>query len=219
MFLKIKKFLFLPIGKKTLLVKSIFFNPFYHLIYFFQKIFFDRKKSYYDFKNSKKYPEYLQSGTALRYIHPIAEIYCQGKGLDIGGGSTPFKNARNIDPDFTYNNDANIVYENALNINEKDNSQDFIFSSHCLEHLEKPFKSLREFKRVLKNGGIIFLYLPHPGNEMWLKENLEFHLWQPTPKKILRMFKCLNIETIEKSFIADAYHSFHIVGRVHHDKV
>lgn len=219
MFSKIKKFLFLPIEKKFLFIKSIFFNPLYHLIYFLKKIFLERKISYHDFKNSKKYPEYLQHGTAIRYIHPIAEIYCQGKGLDIGGGSTPLENARNIDPNNTYNNDGNMVNENAININEKDNSQDFIFSSHCLEHLDKPFKSLREFKRVLKNKGIIFLYLPHPGNELWLKENLEFHLWQPTPKKILRMFKYLNIEVIEKSFVADAYHSFHIVGRVHHDNI
>ena len=153
----------------------------------------------------------------MRYIYPIAEIYCKGRGLDIGGGLAPFGNARNIDPDFNEKN-KNSLNESALNINEKNFSQDYIFSSHCLEHLDRPFKSLREFKRVLKDKGIIFLYLPHPGNEMWLKENLEYHLWQPTPKKILRMFNYLDIEVVEKSFVADAYHSFHIVGRVHHDK-
>jgi SAM-dependent methyltransferase len=217
MIFKIRKFLSLSLNKKLLLIKSIIFVPFYYLIFFFQKLFFQRIKSYKDFKNILRYPQYLQTGTALRYIYPIAEIYCKGKGLDIGGGSAPFSNSRNIDPDFN-NKEENSSNENALNINEKNLSQDYIFSSHCLEHLDMPFKALREFKRVLKDKGIIFLYLPHPGNELWLKENLEYHLWQPTPKKILRMFNYLDIEVIEKSFVADAYHSFHIVGTVHHDK-
>jgi SAM-dependent methyltransferase len=208
---KINKFLSLSFLKKILLFKNFILVPLYYLLFIFKKLFLQRIKSYKDFENRHNYPNYLQFGYAARYIAPIAEIYCKGRGLDIGGGSTPFKNSKNIDPDFFD------LKENAYEIFEENNSQDYIFSSHCMEHLERPFKALREFKRVLKHNGIIFLYLPHPGNELWLKENLNFHLWQPTPKKLLRMFKALNIEVVDKSFSADAYHSFYLVGKVKYD--
>jgi len=38
---------------------------------------------------------------------------------------------------------------------------DFVFSSHLLEHLEKPLDALKEWWRVIKQGGYLVLYLPH----------------------------------------------------------
>lgn len=41
-------------------------------------------------------------------------------------------------------------------------SMDYVFSSHCLEHLKKPLNYiLYEWVRVLKPGGLLILYLPH----------------------------------------------------------
>jgi len=167
---KINKFLSLSFLKKILFFKDFILVTFYYLLFIFKKLFLQRIKSYKDFENRHNYPNYLQIGYAAKYIAPIAEIYCKGRGLDIRGGSTPFKNSKNIDPDFFDSK------ENVYEIFEENNSQDYIFSSHCMEHLARPFKALREFKKVLKHNGIIFLYLPHPGNELWLKENLNFHL-------------------------------------------
>lgn len=40
-------------------------------------------------------------------------------------------------------------------------SYDFVLSSHMLEHSANPLKALREWKRVLKPGGLLLLVLPH----------------------------------------------------------
>lgn len=41
-----------------------------------------------------------------------------------------------------------------------DGSQDFVIANHLLEHLPDPIGALREWYRLLKGGGILFLALP-----------------------------------------------------------
>jgi len=38
---------------------------------------------------------------------------------------------------------------------------DYVLSSHCLEHLANPLGALKEWKRVLKNEGLLVLVVPH----------------------------------------------------------
>src|SRR5215469_18626775 len=42
-----------------------------------------------------------------------------------------------------------------------DNSQDAVFSSHCLEHAENCRSAIAEWFRVLKIGGFLILAVPH----------------------------------------------------------
>lgn len=42
-----------------------------------------------------------------------------------------------------------------------DESQDFVISSHVLEHFPDPIKALKEWYRVIRNGGYIFMIVPH----------------------------------------------------------
>ncbi len=42
----------------------------------------------------------------------------------------------------------------------KDNELDYVVSSHNLEHYQDTIKTLREWKRVLKPGGILGVILP-----------------------------------------------------------
>ena len=42
-----------------------------------------------------------------------------------------------------------------------DNSVDFVVSSHVIEHFPDPFKALREWYRVVKPGGYLYIIAPH----------------------------------------------------------
>lgn len=42
-----------------------------------------------------------------------------------------------------------------------DASYDWVYSSHCLEHLDDPREALRNWWRVLRPGGKLILYVPH----------------------------------------------------------
>lgn len=43
----------------------------------------------------------------------------------------------------------------------EDKSYDCVFSSHVLEHVANPLRALFEWKRVLKDGGVLLLVVPH----------------------------------------------------------
>ena len=79
--------------------------------------------------------------------------YCQGVGLDIGYGGDPVtENVRGWDFE---HGDAH--YLQGL----EDESFDFVYSSHLLEHLPDCEVALQNWWRVLKPGGYLILYLPH----------------------------------------------------------
>ena len=80
--------------------------------------------------------------------------YCLGKGIDIGCGPDPVTQEV-VQWDFP-RGDAYDLSSFA------DESFDFLFSSHCLEHLFFQTAALAEWMRVIKVGGRMILYLPHP---------------------------------------------------------
>lgn len=43
----------------------------------------------------------------------------------------------------------------------KDSSYDCVLACHCLEHIANPLRALTEWKRVLKDDGLLLLILPH----------------------------------------------------------
>lgn len=84
--------------------------------------------------------------------------YCQGKGLDIGfagyvEGSKPITNSIGIDRDYPGYDGINLPFS--------EGSQDFVYSSHCLEHIEDYKGTIKEWHRVVKVGGFIIITVPH----------------------------------------------------------
>lgn len=105
------------------------------------------------------YPEYLSHGNACSFIAEVALRYCVGRGVDIGADRWPLSGAEPI---------YNEVSRNAYNLNDyKDESLDYVFSSHCLEHLDRWPRALKLWISKLCRGGILFLYLPHESMELW----------------------------------------------------
>ena len=43
----------------------------------------------------------------------------------------------------------------------EDNEIDYLESFHCLEHLENPFRVMKEIHRICKNGAKIWIKVPH----------------------------------------------------------
>jgi SAM-dependent methyltransferase len=79
--------------------------------------------------------------------------YCQGQGLDIGYGGDPITDGvRGWDEE---HGDGTLLQGLA------DASFDYVYSSHCLEHIPDVKLALRNWWRVLKPGGFLLLYLPH----------------------------------------------------------
>ena len=80
-----------------------------------------------------------------------------------------------------------------------DNSFDIIFICHSLEHCENPIKALREFNRVLKEEGYLFISLPCHCEHHILKSD-EDHIFCFTQLQIERLlFNCKynNIKTLK----------------------
>lgn len=98
------------------------------------------------------------------------EKYCQGNGIDIGAGNdplvTPFGTVRGFDRG---DGDAQTLDGIA------DESFDFVYSSHCLEHLQMPHEALWNWFRVLKPGGHLIVCVPH--RDLYEKKRLLPSVW------------------------------------------
>jgi len=82
--------------------------------------------------------------------------YCMGQGLDLGCGNVKIKpEAIGIDALSPF---ADMSIDARLMPCYKDGHWDFIFSSHLLEEIENTEATLREWLRIVKNGGHIVLY-------------------------------------------------------------
>jgi SAM-dependent methyltransferase len=117
----------------------------------------------------KKYPKFQDEGNASQFAIPFAKHFCKGYGVDIGCNRSEwcYPGAIGVDLKFEDGNDAyNFVYEDL----------DYVYSSHCLEHLPDWVEALDYWTSKLKTGGILFLYLPHYNQEYWRPWNNRKHI-------------------------------------------
>lgn len=180
------------------IIKSFAYDVYY---YIFENLNVRKGAYTYEvYKSTKYYSEYIKHGAAVEGVKYLAKKYCSGQGVDIGAGIWSLDGAKAIEDE---------TDENAYKLLEKDASLDFVFSSHLLEHLERPLDAIDEWEKKLKVGGVLFMYLPHPACHMWKKENLKYHLWNPDPFYLEQLFSNdtrFDIEYI--SYLPDGYMSF-----------
>lgn len=186
----------------------------------------------------KKYSKTRNSEIVNKYLLGL-------KGIEIGGSS--FANygidAINIDRIDIIKTDINNFYfkdqimsycnyikkvdliSDGDNLPFKDNTLDFVFTSHVLEHFYNPIKALKEWYRVTKVGGYVFMIIPHKErtfdkdrerttlNELIKRNNETINTNQKFEDKhhsvwitedILELCKYLNMNVIEYHDVDDA---------------
>jgi SAM-dependent methyltransferase len=153
--------------------------------------------------NDKLYPAIQAEGNAAQYAIPFAKKFCEGVGYDIGCNRLDwaFPGAQAIDLEFDDEWDA---------YNLPDGEVDYIFSSHCLEHLPDWVDALNYWTSKLKQGGILFLYLPHYSQEYWRPWNNRKHKHCFTPEILYAFLEDHKMKNIYKSSI-DLNNSFMVV--------
>ena len=155
------------------------------------------------------YPDYLTVGGASHAIFATALEHCQGRGVDVGAGLWPLPGAMPVDV-WRGMGAGRTISEYA------DGSLDYVFSSHCLEHIDAWRDALAEWVRKLKSGGVLFLYLPHPDCAIWHPGSPFVgagHKWIPTPEVVKQALRDLYCDVIAFSDGPDAMQSFWICGR------
>ena len=107
----------------------------------------------------------------------LADKYLKGlRGIEIGGATYANFGLNTINIDYSDDPESDtILYQIAEGVVPlkvdivspgddlpfKDNTFDFIFNSHAFEHFFDPIKALKEWMRVIRPGGFIFMIIPH----------------------------------------------------------
>lgn len=127
--------------------------------------------------NGEKYPAFQSSGNAARFILPFAQEVCRGFGADIGCNRAEWSLPGSvlIDPAIDPAHDA--MELPAVKF-------DYIFSSHCLEHLQDWVAALDHWATRLKTGATLFLYLPHSDQQYWRPWHNRKHYHSFSPETI-----------------------------------
>jgi len=116
----------------------------------------------------KEYPKFQSIGFASQFAFPFAQHVCKGDGYDIGcmKPEWSFPGSQPIDLSFPDG-------FHATNLPRK--NVDYIFSSHCLEHILDWVTVMDYWYDTLKEGGVLFIYLPSYSQEYWKPWNNRKH--------------------------------------------
>ena len=156
----------------------------------------------------------------LSYYYLLKEIKknassAKGILLDVGCGSSPFENyfSKYVERYLRHEHPAvakeNIKYDYLSELPEisaPNNSVDTIISFSVLEHVSRPFETLKEFKRILKDDGVFIISVP----QYW-------HLHEE-PHDYLRFTKYILKEKISELgfqliYLKETGGSFAVVGQ------
>lgn len=93
-----------------------------------------------------------ETSKSRKYWGPLERSVLAGKGIDIGCGPDPVSpNVRQFD---VQDGDANHI---TRHVHEQ---FDFVYASHCLEHMHDPRQAVLEWWQLVKPGGQLFFLVP-----------------------------------------------------------
>ncbi len=93
-----------------------------------------------------------ETSKTKQFLDPLARSILRGSGIDIGCGPDPITpDVRRFDvEDGDANEITRFVHEQF----------DFVYSSHCLEHMHNPRAALLEWWKLVRPGGHLFFIVP-----------------------------------------------------------
>jgi SAM-dependent methyltransferase len=92
---------------------------------------------------------------AQREANGDYERYLRGEGIDIGCGPDPLRIPHGTVQTWDLmNGDAQLM------AGVDDCSFDFVYSSHCLEHMRDVKHALANWRRIVKPGGFVYVVVP-----------------------------------------------------------
>lgn len=131
----------------------------------------------------REYPLFQASGNAARFILPFAIEVCKGTGFDVGANRKQWSLPHSLVIDPACGDER----FDAMNFPEL--TPDYIFSSHCLEHIPDWAGVLNYWTEKLRVGGVMFLYLPDFSQSYWRSWNNRKHVNNFTPHIVAQYFK------------------------------
>jgi SAM-dependent methyltransferase len=158
----------------------------------------------------------------------FATRYFRGDGIDIGGGIDPLDLGREFFPLIRHLFNYDQEHGDAqLLANVADDTFDFLYSSHCLEHLRDPVEALRNWLRVVKPGGHLVIDVPE--EDLYEQGNwpsrfngdhkLTFTLskrnsWSPVSVNVLELVSAVNDQAAPLSVaVMDHCYRYQLHGR------
>lgn len=174
-------------------------------------------------KTTPRRPDLIGNYNRTHAIEELALKWCKGHGVDYGYGDAEswpngveyiLPGAIGVDVGVVKNmgavtRDASIDHENLGGWNELD----FIFSSHALEHIGAWRSTLTCWGQRVKQGGIIFLYLPHESVKEWLPTSYSEHKWAPRLSEVTKVMETIGFELVEGLDGSDSEGSFYCIYR------
>jgi predicted SAM-dependent methyltransferase len=105
----------------------------------------------------------------------LAATYLRGEGIEVGGLNAPLRVPAGVGVKYVDLVDVDELQKSYPGVEIKrpdivangetlecveDESQDFVIANHFLEHCEDPIRALKNFLRVVRRGGVIFVAIP-----------------------------------------------------------
>jgi len=153
------------------------------------------------------------------------DIFFVGKGIDIGAGSDSlskgiFNNIESIDIFEANEGDAQEV----LKYREKE-SYDFVYSSHCLEHVVDPEAAIIEWFSLVKPGGYMVITVPDEdlyeqgvfpsrwnGDHKHTFTIFKQESWSPASINVTDLIDCLDNYQVVKIDLLDHKYDYGLKG-------
>lgn len=137
--------------------------------------------------------QFLDTGFSARFTFPFAAALCHGRGVDVGCNRPEWALPGAVPVDPAISMEYHAMNFPVINL-------DYVFSSHCLEHIPKWWKAIAYWKHVLRVNGMIYLYLPHPDRKAWLPWHNKYHEHILHPEDVRQ---CLLDNGFQRIFVSE----------------